>query len=69
MQVLGVFVNGRVEAFMTGSRHLEPEEMVLPSRVPAIARRLAQFHAVKLPEARHALLFQTISKWFVTERI
>ena len=62
-QVLGTFSNGRVEAYMSGLRHLEPPEMAAPERVPAIARRLAQFHAVELPEERKPNLFATISKW------
>ena len=62
-QVLGTFANGRVEAYLEGMRHLEPEEMAAPAMAPRIARRLAQFHAVDLQEPRAAALFETICNW------
>ena len=48
---------------MSSMRNLEPHEMSEPDRVPAVARRLAQYHAVELPEDRIPNLFSTIDRW------
>lgn len=63
-QVLGSFTNGRVEQFIP-YKPLEPQEMAEPDRAAAIARRLAQLHACRVPGEPHGEIFPKMLSWWV----
>lgn len=64
-QVLGVFANGRIEAFLT-AKTLTPAEMSSPAFVPCIATQLRRLHAV--PTDGVPTLWQTIDRWLSMAR-
>ncbi len=64
LQILGTFVNGRVESWIH-MRPLKPEEMCERGNAACIARRLADFHAADIKGvSRKPQVFQRILKWY-----
>ena len=62
-QVLGTFGNGRLEEFLEG-RIIEVEEMQQPETQKLVARRMANFHALKhVAASPECTLWTTFAKW------
>jgi len=51
-RVLGTFSNGRIEQFLP-SRTLDPTDLGREDTIPWLARRMAQFHSLKMPPCGH----------------
>lgn len=64
VQILGTFINGRVESWIH-MRPLKPEEMCEPNKAACIARRLASFHAADIRGiSKKPQVFERILKWY-----
>lgn len=61
-QVVGTFVNGRVEIFIP-YHPLRDAQLSQPRIASAVAARLAQLHAVQIDEPRIGEVFNLLHRW------